>query len=98
MSAPILLLEVAGAFSLSGAIMPLRDRTYYSERIPDYTAPPRGSSTRARATVDVESQAFGSLLTAAVVGPIAADDDWSSLALDSRSLARMSPPRLLELL
>jgi hypothetical protein len=79
-------------------MMPLRDRTYYSERIPDYTAPPRGSSTRARATVDVESQAFGSLLTAAVTGPISADEDWSGWALDSRSLARTSPARLLELL
>lgn len=76
----------------------LIDHGTYYERIPDIAARPRGVATRARATVDIESQAFGALMVAAVTGPISADDEWSAFDLDSRTLRRMSPTRLLELL
>lgn len=77
----------------------LIDRGTYLERIPDQRpTAAAGYSTRARVSVDTEAQTFGALLTAAVVGPISADDTWSAFDLDTRTLARMSPTRLLELL
>lgn len=60
---------------------------------------PRGlGGTRARASVDTEDQVFGALLTSAVNAPLSADESWSGFDLDARTLARMSPTRLLELL
>ena len=78
----------------------LVDRGRYQERVPDVPPwqPLRGQSTRARTSIDTEAQTFGGLLTAAVTGPLAADDTWSTFDLDARTLARMSPTRLLELL
>jgi hypothetical protein len=55
-------------------------------------------STRVRATVDTEAQAFSALLTNALLSPLSADDAWSLERLDSQSLRRLSPTRLLELL
>jgi hypothetical protein len=78
--------------------MTLIHHQHYSERVPDIATRPRGVATRARASVDVESQAFGALMTAAVTGPLSADDEWSAFDLDSSTLRRMSPTRLLELL
>jgi hypothetical protein len=80
--------------------MALRETQYYSERVPDPVVwqAPRGLSTRARTTVDTEAQAFGALLTAAVSGPLSADETWSADSLDSQTLSRMSPARLLEVL
>lgn len=78
--------------------MALINHGYYNERIPDTAQRPPPVSTRARATVDTEAQAFGALLTAAVSGPLAADDVWSAFDLDAQTLRRMSPTRLLELL
>lgn len=78
--------------------MALIHHQHYSERIPDRLARPRGVATRARASVDTESQVFGGLLTASIAGPISADDEWSALDLDSGSLRAMAPTRLLELL
>jgi len=79
--------------------MALIHHQYYSERIPDLVLPrvPH-TSTRARATVDTESQAFDALLSSAVMGPISSEDTWSGFDLDARTLSRMSPTRLLELL
>jgi hypothetical protein len=54
--------------------------------------------TRARVSYDTEGQAFGALLTAAVISPLSSDEQWSALELDSLTLRRMSPARLLELL
>lgn len=82
----------------------LIDHGYYQERVPDTAQRTHAAqrlppiSTRARATVDTEAQAFGALLGAAVIGPIAADDVWSAFDLDAATLRRMSPTRLLELL
>lgn len=55
-------------------------------------------STRARATVDTEAQAFGALLASTLMQPLASDDAWSLDGLDAQTLRRMSPTRLLELL
>jgi len=78
--------------------MALIHHQYYSERIADTAQRVRPVTTRARVTVDTEAQAFGALLTASINGPLAADDVWSAFALDSETLRRMSPTRLLELL
>ena len=78
--------------------MTLINHGLYYERIPDRASLPRGHSTRARATVDVESQAFGALLTGVVTNALSPDDTWSAFDLDSGTLRRMSPTRLLELL
>lgn len=59
---------------------------------------PRGLSTRARTSIDTEAQAFGALLTASVSGAVSAEDTWSGEGLDTQTLARMSPARLLEVL
>lgn len=78
----------------------LVDRGPYDERVPDRAAwqPIRGLSTRARTTIDTEAQAFGALLSAAVSSPLSSDEAWSADSLDSQTLARMSPTRLLEIL
>lgn len=78
--------------------MALVHHNYYSERVNDGRPMPRGGSTRARASIDTESQVFGGLLTASVTGALSAEDEWSGLDLDASSLRRMSPTRLLELL
>jgi hypothetical protein len=65
---------------------------------PRSTSPARLGGTRARVSVDTEAQTFGSLLTAAVNAPLTSDETWSAFDLDARTLARMSPTRLLELL
>jgi hypothetical protein len=81
--------------------MALRETQYYSERVPDQPPmwqPIRGLSTRARTTVDSEAQAFGALLSSAVSAPLSSDELWSGEALDSQTLSRMSPTRLLEIL
>ncbi len=58
--------------------------------------------TRARTTVDTAGVAFDGLLSAAVSGQItgapSAHDTWRGLDLDARTLDRMSPQRLLDLL
>lgn len=66
---------------------------------PSSPAPqPFGQSSRARLSVDTEAQAFGALLSSAIRAPLTADESWSAEHLDSRTLARMTPERLLELL
>lgn len=59
---------------------------------------PFAQSSRARATIDTEGQAFGALLSAAVSAPMTADEAWSAEGLDTQTLSRMGPTRLLELL
>jgi len=79
--------------------MALIHHQHYSERVPDrvqFSAP--ATSTRARATVDTEQQTFGALLTAATAAPFSSDEVWSLDGLDSQTLRRMSPARLLDLL
>lgn len=73
---------------------------HYDERAPEKVVwqSPRGLSTRARATVDTEAQAFGALLSSAVSGPLSSEAVWSGEGLDAHALARMSPTRLLEVL
>lgn len=81
--------------------MALIDHTTYYERVSEETATQTRVphiSRRARATIDTEAQAFGALLNAAVFGPISSDDTWSAFDLDARTLRRMPPARLLELL
>jgi hypothetical protein len=79
----------------------LVDRGHYQERVPEQPPalqPIRGLSTRARASVDTEAQAFGALLSGAVSAPLSSDELWSADGLDSQALSRMSPARLLEIL
>lgn len=78
--------------------MALRETTYYYDRTSDVATRPRPVATRARATVDVENQVLGGLLTASITGPISSDDEWSAFNLDSDTLRRMLPEKLLELL
>lgn len=60
---------------------------------------PQGlGGTRARLTVDTENQVFTSLLTATVMGGLSSEEEWAGFDLDARTLCRMTPTRLLELL
>ncbi len=61
--------------------------------------PPRGlGGKRARLSVDTEASVLNSLMTASITSPVSADDEWRSFDLDAKTLERMSPQRLLELL
>lgn len=73
---------------------PPRARTLY----PDATPRPPMLASRARLSQDTEAATFNALLGASLAGAVAPDDTWRGLDLDARTLERMSPRRLLELL
>lgn len=53
---------------------------------------------RARTTVDTAGEALTTLTNVALLAPLNPDDEWRGFDLDSRTLSRMSPARILELL
>jgi hypothetical protein len=61
--------------------------------------PPRGlGGQRARVSVDTESQAFGAALRGTIASVFTNEESWRGLDLDAKTLDRISPRRLLEIL
>lgn len=56
------------------------------------------AGTRARQTTDADGAWLDSLTSATLRTPVSADDEWAWLDLDSQTLSRISPARLLQLL
>lgn len=65
---------------------------------PGINGPQGLGGTRARVTVDTENQVFTALLSASVTGALSSEEEWAGLDLDARTLCRMTPTRLMELL
>lgn len=57
-----------------------------------------GRGQRGRISQDADGAFLTSLTSAALRAPLSAEDDWRALDLDSMTLSRMSPARLLQLL
>lgn len=57
-----------------------------------------GSGQRSRVSQDADGAFLTTLTSVALRAPLSAENDWRALDLDSMTLSRMSPARLLELL